>query len=75
MFLFFSISSKLLTYLDAACKIEEVLPAGVLYYNLIDPILKTERRIDKEQIEVIHDQNHLGNIINMIYGEINTFIL
>ena len=42
---------QLLTYLDAACNIEEVLPAGVLYYNLIDPILKTDRKIDKEQIE------------------------
>ena len=42
---------QLLTYLDAACKIEEVLPAGILYYNLIDPILKTDRKIDKEQIE------------------------
>ena len=42
---------QLLTYLDAACKIEEVLPAGVLYYNLIEPILKTDKKIDKEQIE------------------------
>ena len=42
---------QLLTYLDAACKIEDVLPAGVLYYNLIDPILKTDKKIDKEQIE------------------------
>lgn len=42
---------QLLTYLDAACKIEEVLPAGVLYASLIDPILKTNKKIDKEQIE------------------------
>lgn len=42
---------QLLTYLDEACKIEEVLPAGVLYYNLIDPILKQNQRIEKEQIE------------------------
>lgn len=42
---------QLLTYLDAACNIEEVMPAGVLYYNLIDPILKTDKKIDKEQIE------------------------
>ncbi len=45
------IQIQLLTYLDAACNIEEVLPAGVLYYNLIDPILKTDRKIDKEEIE------------------------
>lgn len=42
---------QLLTYLDAACKIEEVLPAGVLYASLIDPILKTDKKIDKEQLE------------------------
>lgn len=42
---------QLLTYLDAACKIEDMLPAGILYTNLIDPILKTEKKIDKEQIE------------------------
>lgn len=43
---------QLLTYLDATCKIEEMLPAGVLYYNLIDPILKTDKQIDKEQMEI-----------------------
>lgn len=42
---------QLLTYLDATCKIEDVFPAGVLYANLIDPILKTNKKIDKEQIE------------------------
>lgn len=42
---------QLLTYLDAACNIEDVLPAGVLYASLIDPILKTDKKIDKEQLE------------------------
>lgn len=42
---------QLLTYLDATCKIEEMLPAGILYYSLIDPILKTDKKIDKEKIE------------------------
>lgn len=42
---------QLLTYLDATCKVEEMLPAGVLYYSLIDPILKTDKKMDKEQIE------------------------
>lgn len=45
------IQIQLLTYLDAACEIEEVMPAGVLYYNLIEPILKVNKKIDKEQIE------------------------
>lgn len=42
---------QLLTYLDATCKIEEVMPAGVLYYNLIDPILKSNKPMTKEEIE------------------------
>lgn len=45
------IQIQLLTYLDAACEIEEVMPAGVLYYNLIEPILKVNKKISKEQIE------------------------
>ena len=42
---------QLLTYLDATCKIEEMMPAGVLYYNLIDPILKSDKPMSKEEIE------------------------
>ena len=43
---------QLLTYLDATCKIENVMPAGVLYYSLIDPILKLDKPvISKEDIE------------------------
>lgn len=42
---------QLLTYLDATCKIEEMLPAGVLYFNLIDPIVKASKSISDEEIE------------------------
>jgi ATP-dependent helicase/nuclease subunit B len=42
---------QLLTYLDAVCKEEEVLPAGVLYFNLIDPVIKSEKNMTEEQIE------------------------
>lgn len=42
---------QLLTYLDAACKEEEVLPAGVLYFNLIDPVIKSEKNMTEEEIE------------------------
>lgn len=42
---------QLLTYLDAACKIEERMPAGVLYYSLIDPIIKSKRSMSQEEIE------------------------
>lgn len=42
---------QLLTYLDATCKAEEVLPAGVLYFPLIDPILNSSKQISEEQIK------------------------
>ena len=42
---------QLLTYLDAVCNIEDVLPAGVLYFNLIDPNIKAKGKLDEEKIE------------------------
>ena len=42
---------QLLTYLDATCKIEEMMPAGVLYFSLIDPIIKSDKYMSDEQIE------------------------
>lgn len=42
---------QLLTYLDAACKEEDVMPAGVLYFNLIDPIIKCDKHTSSEEIE------------------------
>lgn len=43
---------QLLTYLDAiTSKQENLIPAGVLYFNLIDPILKADRNKTDEEIE------------------------
>lgn len=42
---------QLLTYLDATCKMEEVLPAGVFYFPLIDPILNSSKQMAEEQIK------------------------
>ena len=42
---------QLLTYLDAVCKEEDFEPAGVLYFNLIDPIIKSEKNMTEEEIE------------------------
>ena len=43
---------QLLTYLDAiTSKQEDLIPAGVLYFNLIDPILKADRNKTDEEIE------------------------
>lgn len=41
---------QLLTYLDATCKMEEVLPAGVFYFPLIDPILNCDKQVSEEKI-------------------------
>ena len=37
--------------MDATCKEEDVLPAGVLYFNLIDPIIKSSKNMSEEDIE------------------------
>lgn len=42
---------QLLTYLDAVCEIEDVMPAGVLYFNLIDPSVKSANKIDEEKLK------------------------
>ena len=42
---------QLLTYLDAVCEIEDVMPAGVLYFNLIDPSIKSANKIDEEKLQ------------------------
>lgn len=43
---------QLLTYLDAITKREEdLIPAGVLYFNLIDPIIKADKNKTNEEIE------------------------
>ena len=41
---------QLLTYLDAACK-EDEIPAGVLYFQLIDPIIKANKSMTEEEIK------------------------
>ena len=43
---------QLLTYLDAISeKIEDVIPAGVLYFSLLDPIIKADKNKTEEEIE------------------------
>lgn len=42
---------QLITYLDAVTKVEDVIPAGVLYFNLIDPIIKADKNMSDDQIE------------------------
>lgn len=42
---------QLLTYLDATCKSEDVMPAGALYFNLIDPILNGSQEMTDDEIK------------------------
>lgn len=45
------IQLQLLTYLDAVCEKDDFLPAGVLYFNLIEPIVKANSHMTDEEIE------------------------
>ncbi len=42
---------QLLTYLDATCKLEDMIPAGVLYYNLIDGVVTSKKKMNEEEIK------------------------
>ena len=42
---------QLLTYLDAASEKENAIPAGVLYFNLLDPIITSDKNLTDEEIE------------------------
>lgn len=42
---------QLITYLDAVCEKEDFEPAGVLYFNLIDPVIKSKKSLTEEEIE------------------------
>ena len=42
---------QLLTYLDAACKEEDLTPAGVLYFSMLEQMIKADKRMEQEEIE------------------------
>lgn len=41
---------QLLTYLDATCKEQEMLPAGVFYFNLIEPMINGDSSMSQEEL-------------------------
>lgn len=45
------IQIQLLTYLDAVCKQEDFIPAGVLYFSLIEQMIKADSKITEDQVE------------------------
>ncbi|MBR0351069.1 MAG: PD-(D/E)XK nuclease family protein, partial [Clostridia bacterium] len=42
---------QLLTYLDAVCKKEDLMPAGILYFSLLEQMVKSDKKITEEEIE------------------------
>ena len=42
---------QLITYLDAMCKIEDFIPAGILYFNLLEQVINSEKKLSEEEIE------------------------
>lgn len=42
---------QLLTYMDAVCKEDDLLPAGVLYFSLLEQMIKADKKISEEEIE------------------------
>ena len=42
---------QLLTYTDAICKQEDILPAGIFYFSLLEQMVKAEKKITDEEIE------------------------
>lgn len=45
------IQIQLLTYLDAVCKQEDLMPAGILYFSLLEQMVKSDKKITEEEIE------------------------
>ena len=47
----FGLQLQLLTYLDAITKKEEMEPAGVLYFSILEPIIQSDKKMTEEEIE------------------------
>lgn len=48
---FAGVQLQLLTYMDVISEKQQKEPAGVLYFNLIEPIINTSKNLSKEEIE------------------------
>ena len=42
---------QLITYLDAMCKIEDFIPAGILYFSLLEQMINSSKKLTEEEIE------------------------
>lgn len=48
---------QLLTYSDAICKEEDILPAGIFYFSLLEQMIKADKKIAEEEIEELIRKN------------------
>lgn len=48
---------QLLTYSDAICKEEDIMPAGVFYFSLLEQMIKADKKISEEEIEELIRKN------------------
>ncbi|MCL2341928.1 MAG: PD-(D/E)XK nuclease family protein, partial [Firmicutes bacterium] len=44
-------SLQLITYIDSIAKKEDAVPAGMLYFNLIDPVIKSNKNLSDKELE------------------------
>ena len=45
------IQIQLLTYLKSACKEEDLMPAGMLYFSMLEQMIKSNKKLQEEEIE------------------------
>ena len=48
---------QLLTYTDAICKEEDIMPAGIFYFSLLEQMVKADKKISDEEIEEMIRKN------------------
>ena len=48
---------QLLTYTDAICREEDIIPAGIFYFSLLEQIVTADKRIDEDEIEELIRKN------------------
>ena len=48
---------QLLTYSDVICKKEDIMPAGVFYFSLLEQMINSDKKISEEEIEELIRKN------------------
>lgn len=48
---------QLLTYTDAICRKEDIMPAGIFYFSLLEQMANTDKRLNEDEIEEMIRKN------------------